>query len=242
MSGAVHKVCDILIGNVHVALSVLLHALISVVLVVQVRPVGHAQLQYKRVMSAPSVHGESVQPITVETEGGSSQQLPEKVVQSRRLLRPPHSIRHAVDKLNYSPKKSSLLRERLDSIFSKPTVAGTTGEQQTNSKDLPVKYERSSLTKKELNLLTSRLSSCWSVFSDAHASKAVKVTLALDMHGRISALMVRDMHIYNSDPVFRAVADSALRAVRKCSPFKELQNVDYEAWKEIELTFDPTTS
>ena len=242
MSGAVHKICDILVGNVHVALSVLLHALISFVLVVQARPVGHAQLQYKGVMNAPPVHGESVQTPTVEAKSVSNTQIRKNLVQSRRLLRPPHSIRRAVNKLDHAAKKSSVIRERLDSIFSKPTVPGTTSERRMDAKDLPVKYERSTLTKKELNLLSSRLSSCWSVFSDAYAGKAVKVNLVLDMHGHISAVLVHDMHIYNSDPVFRAVADSAVRAVRKCSPFKELQNVYYEAWKEIELTFDPTTS
>ena len=44
-----------------------------------------------------------------------------------------------------------------------------------------------------------------------------------------------------SSPAFRAMADSALRAVRKCSPFKIPAQFApfYNDWKDWTVTFDP---
>lgn len=44
---------------------------------------------------------------------------------------------------------------------------------------------------------------------------------------------------YNSDVNFRAAADSAIRAVHRCSPLKNLDMSKYGSWREMELTFDP---
>ena len=41
-----------------------------------------------------------------------------------------------------------------------------------------------------------------------------------------------------ADPFFRAAAESAIRAVLKCEPFK-MPVAKYHRWREIELTFDP---
>jgi hypothetical protein len=38
---------------------------------------------------------------------------------------------------------------------------------------------------------------------------------------------------------FLAAAESARGAIRKCQPFK-LQDADYEIWRDVEVTFDPT--
>ncbi len=38
---------------------------------------------------------------------------------------------------------------------------------------------------------------------------------------------------------FRAVAESAQRAVQECTPLEELPEASYEQWREIELAFDP---
>jgi hypothetical protein len=40
--------------------------------------------------------------------------------------------------------------------------------------------------------------------------------------------------------VFRAAADSAVRAVYKCNPIKNLPTNKYNSWKEMRLNFDPS--
>jgi hypothetical protein len=56
----------------------------------------------------------------------------------------------------------------------------------------------------------------------------LKAVIAPDQMGR-----------YTSEPFFRAAADSALRAVFKCSPLKNLPPEKYGSWREMELNFDP---
>jgi hypothetical protein len=40
-------------------------------------------------------------------------------------------------------------------------------------------------------------------------------------------------------PVMRANADSAMRAVITCSPFKMFRPATYPVWKDMEVGFDP---
>jgi colicin import membrane protein len=42
-----------------------------------------------------------------------------------------------------------------------------------------------------------------------------------------------------NDPVFRAFAESAVRAVRSCSPLK-LPPESYQVWRNIIFNFDPS--
>jgi colicin import membrane protein len=43
----------------------------------------------------------------------------------------------------------------------------------------------------------------------------------------------------NGDPIFRIFAESAMRAVRACSPLK-LPPEQYQVWRNIIFNFDPT--
>jgi len=41
------------------------------------------------------------------------------------------------------------------------------------------------------------------------------------------------------DDFFRTAAESAVRAVRLCTPLKNLPTTKYDRWQEITLTFNP---
>jgi colicin import membrane protein len=43
----------------------------------------------------------------------------------------------------------------------------------------------------------------------------------------------------SSQPVFQVASESALRAIRKCAPFSFLPPAKYEAWRDVEVNFDP---
>jgi outer membrane biosynthesis protein TonB len=51
--------------------------------------------------------------------------------------------------------------------------------------------------------------------------------------------LARDNSRYTADSFFRAAADSAIRAVWKSSPLKDLPQDKFGAWNDMELTFDP---
>ncbi|MBQ4875290.1 MAG: cell envelope integrity protein TolA [Rickettsiaceae bacterium H1] len=82
---------------------------------------------------------------------------------------------------------------------------------------------------------------CWSVPHGALNSgdMMVKINVELDSSGKVLAAELTDFKRYNRDSFFRAVADSALRAVYMCSPLQGLSKEQYDLWKSIELVFDP---
>ena len=71
------------------------------------------------------------------------------------------------------------------------------------------------------------------------------VTLNIKMarDGSVSDVKIENQLRYNTDSFFRAIADSAVRAVLKSSPLKELPIEKYDVkdgWREIQMNFDPS--
>ena len=84
---------------------------------------------------------------------------------------------------------------------------------------------------------------CWTMpagAKDAH-TLAVRVKVQLQADGTVlDAQVAPDQLVrYNADSFFRAAADSAVRAVHKCSPLKNLPADKYGTWKDMEINFDP---
>ena len=84
---------------------------------------------------------------------------------------------------------------------------------------------------------------CWSIpagVKDAHTIR-VGVRIYLKPDGHLSGPpRVEDSKRMRSDFAFRAVAESALRALRnpRCSPLR-LPLKSFETWREISFNFDP---
>ncbi|WP_249548377.1 cell envelope integrity protein TolA [Anaplasma phagocytophilum] len=89
--------------------------------------------------------------------------------------------------------------------------------------------------------LSEQFAKCWTMPAgiDDDNSAVVKIKLALDPSGKVTAATISDTNLYDHDPLYRALADSALRAVHKCNPITELRGTDYSIWNEIVLTFNP---
>lgn len=117
----------------------------------------------------------------------------------------------------------------------------TTAENKTKS-DAP--YDASlPLSLSEKDMIRGQFIPCWNMpagAKDAHTLAArVKITLQADGTVLSASLAADQQSRYNSDSFFRAAADSALRAVHKCSPLKNLPPDKYNTWREMELNFDP---
>jgi colicin import membrane protein len=95
------------------------------------------------------------------------------------------------------------------------------------------------LSQNEIDALRARLRQCWNLPAGAADAKDlnVEVRILLRQDGSLSA----DPTVLNrsSNPFFQVAAESALRAVRTCAPFDFLPVAKYEAWKDIEINFDP---
>ncbi len=98
------------------------------------------------------------------------------------------------------------------------------------------------MTMSEEDALRTQLESCWNVPIGAKdvENMSVSIFMVINRDRVLQSARIVDTARYNSDQVFRAVADSALRAVRnpKCSPF-DLPPDKYNIWNNTTVTFNP---
>ncbi len=92
-------------------------------------------------------------------------------------------------------------------------------------------------------LVKQQISACWSIPGGAKdvGNMNIEIRILLNPDGTLrGAPRIQDRARMTSDPYFRAVAESALRALRNplCSPLR-LPFGEYDVWKEIILTFNP---
>ena len=95
----------------------------------------------------------------------------------------------------------------------------------------------------ERDAIMSQLAKCWSVPAGAKDAQNLVVVIDAEYNSDGSYIKVtlaqESMARYNSDTFFRAAADSAIRAVKVCSPLQNLPPEKFETWRSMELRFDP---
>ena len=96
------------------------------------------------------------------------------------------------------------------------------------------------LTLNEIDTFRAQMRRCWNPPSGARNAEdlIVQVRVSLASNGMISAGPKVMNRAQLGDPFFRAAAESVLRAIRRCQPFK-MPPEKYAAWRDIELKFDP---
>jgi len=127
-----------------------------------------------------------------------------------------------------APKEQKTLRDRLRQ------AAATRGNQA---------YDPSrKVTISEIELVRQQISQCWNIAAGARQADALSVEIEIKMNpdATVRAARVVDAARMNSDPFFRAAAESALRALNQpdCIPLK-LPVGKYELWKSFTFNFDP---
>ncbi len=127
----------------------------------------------------------------------------------------------------------------------KPIPAPATPDIKTDStptpgQNLPIGPK---MTMTEMDALRVQLQGCWNVPIGAKDADKLQVDIFMVISPERTLLSAKvvDSSRYNNDSFFRAMADSALRAVRNplCSPF-QLPPDKYETWKATTVTFDPS--
>lgn len=103
------------------------------------------------------------------------------------------------------------------------------------------------LSLSEKDAIRQQIMRNWSVLSGARDAENMVVTLhiSLAQDGSVTSVGIVNKTRYASDAVFRAMVDSAVRAVHKSSPLKNLPEDKYDVkdgWSELELNFDPKES
>ena len=98
------------------------------------------------------------------------------------------------------------------------------------------------MTISEIDLVRQQIHRCWSLpagAKDAH-KMLISIRIAMNPDGTVRTARVLDSSRMNSDPFYRTMAESALRAVLnpRCQPFK-LPPEKYDRWRSMKLNFDP---
>ncbi len=97
------------------------------------------------------------------------------------------------------------------------------------------------LSVSQVDAIRRQIQRCWRIpagVRDAH-ELVINLRLMLAQDGSVRRVEVMDRLRYGTDRTYRAAADSAVRAVKMCSPLKELPANRYASWREMELTFNP---
>lgn len=94
----------------------------------------------------------------------------------------------------------------------------------------------------EQDALRQQLAGCWNINPGLMNAQdlAVEIKITVNPDRTLSSAKIVDQGRYNSDTFFRAMADSAIRAVQnpRCSPLK-LPEDKYNLWKDMTVVFDP---
>lgn len=102
----------------------------------------------------------------------------------------------------------------------------------------------SELSISEIDAIAGRLRACWNLDPGAMGIKDMVIEIRVFLHkdGSVRDVKILDTSRYNSDRAFKAVADSARRAVYVCAPYSIFANryLDkYDMWKTMLLRFNP---
>lgn len=150
------------------------------------------------------------------------------------------------------PEKKQKKQDDLDSILKsvKDSAKAEESKKPAEAEPQPEQKEAVSqnynpalkLSRSEIDAIRKQVGDCW--VPPAGAKDAYK--LAVDLHITVSedgtVTMVErlgDNARYASDSFFRAAADAAIRAVKRCSPLKNLPADKYDTWRDMTFTFDP---
>lgn len=97
------------------------------------------------------------------------------------------------------------------------------------------------LSVSEQDAVRQQIAQCWSIPAGAKDAQNLQVVLSISLErdGTVRDVKITGKERYTSDSFYRAAVDSAVRAVLKCSPLKNLPPDKYESWKEMEMNFDP---
>jgi hypothetical protein len=100
----------------------------------------------------------------------------------------------------------------------------------------------SQLTASELDLVREQIARCWNINAGARDAKdlVVEIRAAVQPDGTVTQATIVDQGRANSDPMFRAAAESARRAFFNpmCTPLK-LPPEKYDTWKDLVVDFSP---
>ena len=134
-------------------------------------------------------------------------------------------------------RKPEFNSDKIAALLNKTPEAAAGGDRGPVSKGRADGRD-ATMTISEIDALRARISQCWSppVAGLGAGSISVRLRMKLKRDGTLATAPT--LVSTHSSPVFRAAADSAIRAVWQCQPYV-LPAAKYALWQDMILNFDP---
>lgn len=161
----------------------------------------------------------------------------------RRKPKPPDPLKSLLRDIQKQPEKDVVRKkpkpkqDKLAKMLA--AVAQPPAQKQSNMSPIDRRREAQALAQ----LVMRQVTPCWIIPAGAKDAHTIRVGVRIFLHpdGTLSGPpKIEDQARMSRDVAFRAVAESALRALRnpRCSPLR-LPVRKYATWREISFNFDP---
>lgn len=142
-----------------------------------------------------------------------------------------------------SSKESDFNADEIAALLNKQEAAGGGAKRSTETASLGGRKTTSGskLSQSELDALRGQIQNNWSIIAGIEGADDVIITVSmkLDETGGIIG-RPKVSATGGSDTARRTLEGSALRAVMRSAPFKNLPVEKYDAWSEVIVNFDPS--
>lgn len=151
---------------------------------------------------------------------------PKKVVKQKA---PPVKTKH-----DFNPDKIAELLDR-----RAPSRKQNAGEKKSNATFGATKGDQQVLSMDELVALARHVEKCWNVLPGVGNMERAVVELRIQMNPDGTLAAPPQILNRGSGAAFQATAESAVRAVIACQPYKMLSASKYNFWKDMIFNFAP---
>ena len=163
-------------------------------------------------------------------------QIETKMIENMPIRKPEIKKKDKFDPL----KLAELIDKQKDTIVEKEDTKDLEYESLDKTNSISKK-----LTLSEEDAIRAQFMKCWSIplgmpYDETYI---VKIKIFLNKDGSLSKPPEMLQHERMNKPgeeYFRTLAESAIRAVRRCDPLKKVPDINrYDDWKTLQLNFDP---
>jgi colicin import membrane protein len=142
----------------------------------------------------------------------------------------------------HEPDQPKFDASRIAALLDKraPRRLAAAGETLSHTPTLGTATGRAAkLSQNEIDALRARIQQCWN--PPAGAAEARDLIVQVRILFRPDGSLATEPRLLTSvAPGYQQIAaESALRAIRRCAPYSFMPAAKYEAWKDVEVTFDP---
>ena len=160
----------------------------------------------------------------------------EKNIDKKPFKRPANKIKRK----NRSSSSQAILRNLAEAnvINQKKDIVNQIKESLKNQNQNLNVTEEKKATATEIDILRNHVRQCWNApYSANELNKIINLKIFTNPDGSVVNVQIIDVAFYKKDPVYRAAADSARRAVKDCSPLPLPKN-KYDLFKIFTFNFD----